>query len=446
MKKKVAVLGAGISGLARAFALQDQYGDQIDLIVLEASQRPGGWIRSVVKEGFFFEEGPRSCRTRGAGIETLKLIEKLGLADQVMLPSEAARDRYLYANKQLHKLPRSLLEFFKSPLMKGMLPAFWRERKVPYDSGKDFSIQEFVTNRLGSGIAERLFDPMVSGIYAGDISKLSMRSAFPTIEGMVREHGSLFRAVISKLFKKTTCDASSFVKSLQKVPFFTLKGGMEVLVKSLVDKLNPLIKYGMAVKAIDKAGEQIVIATECGQSLFYDEVHLALPSHVVSSLIGVSQLECASVVSVSMGWNAHVLPFSGFGYLIPSSERESLLGVVWDSSAFPEQNNLKTETRMTAMLGGVRHPEYVEASDELILRLVLAGIDKHMGIKQPPKVVHISRGRQAIPQYNCGHEAHVQQVEHKLKDKFQDQVKLLGSAWYGVSVNDCISHALKLSH
>src|SRR5205085_1978222 len=143
-------------------------GSKMQLTIIEKSERPGGWIETIQKEDFLFEQGPRSCRTKGAGQETLALIEALGLEDQVILPHANAKNRYVYTGQCLQRLPRTLWEIPFNSLTKGWLKALWQDWRMPKRQTEEESINAFFSRRIGKNWTETLIDPFVSGIYAGD--------------------------------------------------------------------------------------------------------------------------------------------------------------------------------------------------------------------------------------------------------------------------------------
>src|SRR5262245_35319161 len=116
------IIGAGISGLSLGWFLKQQK-ENIRLTLLEASDRPGGLIQTIKRDRFLFEQGPRSLSTWGAGLATLKLIEDLGMQDQVLFADPAAKIRYLFTEKQLQRLPTSFISLLSSPFFFKLLGA-----------------------------------------------------------------------------------------------------------------------------------------------------------------------------------------------------------------------------------------------------------------------------------------------------------------------------------
>ncbi|MBA3817229.1 MAG: protoporphyrinogen oxidase, partial [Parachlamydiaceae bacterium] len=354
-KQHFVILGAGISGLALAWYLKKRYQDQIRLTVIEKGSRAGGWICTTQQQGFLFEEGPRSCRTKGAGIATLELIEELGLQGEVIAASPDATKRYLYADKQLQCLPQSFLSLLFSPVMRGTLLSLFNEwRKTP-EKYVDESIYDFFARRLSPKIAEQFIDPLVAGIYAGDIRQLSVRSCFSQLYQWEQTYGSLTKGM---LFDRTSSKSthSPFVQAMKSSPIFSFKKGMETLVARLSSKLHEHLQFNSSATTLKVLSGEIEVFLADGKNLRADRVFIALPAEATISLLkhsfpsmqtSLPEVSTASVAVVNLGWSQSVLKYSGFGYLIPSREQEKILGVVWDSSVFPQQNSSNSQTRLT---------------------------------------------------------------------------------------------------
>jgi oxygen-dependent protoporphyrinogen oxidase len=450
MNHRVVVIGAGISGLSLGWFLKKKFNDGLSLTILEADHRAGGWIRSHKQEGFVFEEGPRSCRSKGNGAATLRLIEELDLCEEVISASPEAKIRYIYLDGKLQAVPNSFLSFLFSPLMKGVLPALLKEWRLPPTSLADESIAAFIGRRLNSEIAAKLMDPLVSGIYAGDINTLSMKSCFPEISRMERDYGSLVKGMFLK--KRVQLEESPFVQAMQRTPVFTFHQGMETLVSALYDHLQKDIRLSSLVQSLQVNNDGVEVKLQNGDVLHADQVFLTTSAQATSKFITavdeiaarkMTEQKYATVAVVNMGWNKQVLSHPGFGYLVPSSQKQDVLGVVFDSSAFSQQNEHEQQTRLTVMLGGVNSPNIEKLSEDAIKENAFAAVEKHLNIETKPEIVHLSVAKQAIPQYNVGHHEWLKGIEDRMKVASNSRITLLGSSWYGVAVNDCIAEAEK---
>lgn len=435
MKKKVIILGAGITGLATGYLLKDQ----ADVTIVEKSDSPGGWIRTLEHDGFLFELGPRSCRPKGNGRYTLKLIEDLGLNNEIITGNKAATKRYLYLNSKLQKIPSSLLSFITSSLTRPMVPSLLREPWVPPSTEDDETIHDFTSRRFGKYAANTFFNPLTLGIFAGDTKKLSIKSCFPNIHEWEQAHRSVIRGALKSKPKHPV--TSPFIESLQKEPLFTFKGGMQTLTDKLAEQLAGHIRYHTTVAEIDAQDTHVTVKTGT-HSETYDHLYLCIPARQLKALIPtVPEVETASVVTASVGYKHKTLNEEGFGHLIPTSEQEKVLGIVWDSSAFPEQNRHSQETRLTVMMGGAHHPEVIESDEKDLEALAIDALRRQLGITARPDALLIRYARDAIPQYHVGHEERVAEVESELPRS----MTLMGNSFRGVAINDCIASAYRIT-
>lgn len=438
------IIGAGISGLALGWFLKRRFSDALSLTILESADRCGGWIRTRQQDGFLFEEGPRSCRVTAEGVTTIRLAEELGIADKVIMGSIEAKKRYLYVDGKLHPVPNHLLAFMRSPLMKGVLSSLWKEWREEPSSLTDESIADFVGRRFGGKIADNFVDPLVSGIYAGDMHKLSVRSCFPKWYEQEQQHGSLLKGALKSAFA-----SKPETKISKQGSIFSFKQGMETLTAALYDRLKGYVRLGCPACEIRIRQECIEVKLSTGDILEGEHVYIATPAQAAARLVEqeapliaqeMAQTPYATIAAVNMGWKNDVLPYQGFGYLVPFNQHQEILGTVFDSSVFPEQNK-GPQTRLTIMIGGIRHPKAMHGTTHELQAIAGKAVFRHLGISAEPDVSHVSFARHAIPQYEVGHHARLQRIEKELQQIFSFRLKLLGSAWRGVAVNDCISEA-----
>ncbi len=415
------ILGAGVSGLALAWKLKDNS----RVTIVEKCHRPGGWLRTIHQDGFLFEQGPRSCRPKGAGINTLELIEALGLQDQVI--TGKTLKRYLYVDGQMRTIPSGPFSVLFSPLTRGILPAIWNDLRTPGNVSQDESIYEFFSRRFSSQVAEKLIDPMTLGIYAGDIRKLSLKSCFPFLHQLERDHGSIIKGLFTR--KKEKKVGSPFIREIQKASLFSFKGGMETLSNELAKRLESDLMLGTGAASLAFHNDFVEVGLSNGTKIHADHVHSTLPARELAQILPdpkLKQIPYVSVAVVNLGYRKQILEKHGFGYLIPSNQREPILGVVFDSCIFPQQNKSADETRITVMM-------HLRGTNEELKNTALAAVSKHLNIDDYPDAISVFQAKDAIPQYHVGHTELVNSIlppSHRLS--------ILGSSFNGVSVNDCI--------
>lgn len=444
----IAILGAGISGLATAWFLKQFAGPSLRLAVIEKSGRAGGWIQTLHSDGFLFEQGPRSFRTAGAGEETLALVESLGLQDQIIAPHPDAKNRYVYQGRHLQRLPKSLWEIPFHPLTRNFLKVLWRDWRMPKRQEEDESIFSFFSRRWGEAWTENLVDPFVSGIYAGDCKRLSLKSCFPLFD-QLEQRGPL---ILGALFHRSVkSEQSAFVQNMRAFPMLSFQKGMETLPLTLARELNNDLYLEKTIKTLHVEKNPIQIEFDQGNCLIAKHVISTLPTFSLASLLPLhaslrktlENLHYASLAVINVGFSQNVLPFKGFGYLVPSKWGLPLLGCVWDSSAFPQQNE-RNQTRLTLMMGGSRYPEVEHWSENELVEYTQMVLREHLNISFSPKTLQIKRVQKAIPQFEVGYSLWKQEGEAILRSQFPSLI-LSGSGWTGVSINDCIAHARRLS-
>ncbi len=449
MKKSIVILGGGISALSQAWFTKQTLGDGAHITLIEKSHRLGGWIRTIKQEGFLFEQGPHSCRTKGPGVETLRLIQALKMEDQIILGSEAAHQRYLYWGQKLRPLPQGIASLVGSPWMWRFIPPILTEWMKPKrNSETDETVYDFISRRFNSQMAEVLVDPLITGIYAGDIRQLSLRSCFPSMHQWEQESGSILKGTFRKKPKIKEIE-DPFIKRMQKSSLFTLRDGMQSLVHALDQKLDIEKCLSTNIKALRVIPQGMEVVLE-DRVIHADQVISTIPATALSSLLSpldpslghlLDQWKSTSVAVINLGYRNARLPFApGFGYLIPSSEGEKILGVLWDSHAFPEQNQHPDELRLTVMIGGVHMTDFDCYTEEQMIERALEAVGRHLHLKQKPDAMAFSCASQAIPQYTLGHAARVKQLEQSIA-KLSPYLTIAGSSFYGVALNDCISKA-----
>lgn len=449
--KHFVILGAGISGLSLGWFLKRRFGDKIHLTILDQADRAGGWVRTDFVEGCLFEAGPRSLRPKGAGLETLRLIEKLNLQNQVIAANPDAKYRYLWTGGKLRSLPTGPFSMMRSPLTRSAPWTLFKEYFKEKSSLDDESIAQFVSRRFSPHFAHKLVDPLTTGIYAGDINKLSIRSCFPKLHEWEQEYGSVAKGMLRRKRDKQRV-SSPFMEKFSRVPIFSFKDGMETLTDALADALVPHLRLNTSVKALHFKRDDVEIELEDGHTLRADHVFSALPASRLAQLFKnqhqelstlLRSITSSSVAVVNVGYFRKVLKKRGFGYLVPSSEGEKVLGCVFDSDVFPEQNQIPEETRLTVMIGGTHQPSLIDLPNEDLKELALSSLQNHLGIDAEPDAISIRIARSAIPQYFVGHMEKIEKIGTILARIFP-RMTLTGNSFLGVSVNDCIANSKRI--
>lgn len=436
MGMKVAIIGAGISGLTTAFYLS-RLAPHCDITIYETLPQSGGKLATIAKEGFLIEMGANGFLSNKE--EMWQLIHDLDADDTVISSSDAARKRFIFTTK-LYQLPETPQAFFKTKLLSfrakiRVLCEFF----IPAKHYDDEQLQEFGYRRLGREFTDVFLDAMTAGVFASSPSKLSINAAFPTVAALEHTHGGLFKGMFKS--KKKNAGPGGVLTSF--------KGGVGQLIKRLDFALEKAHRYyGVTVENISYDNGQWHVHADNNTSLTYDTIVLATPSFISSSLLQhvdndlaltLKRIEYSPAALVALGYNEELThSLDGFGLLTTASSHKPILGALWDSSVFegraPEGKKL-----IRVIIGGQRNPELVVKDEEELISIARDGLRQTMALTTPPYLTLAQRWYKAIPNYNVGHLDLVKTIFsslHKHKGLY-----LCSNAYKGVSMNDCVKNA-----
>ncbi|KAG0042389.1 oxygen-dependent protoporphyrinogen oxidase [Gryganskiella cystojenkinii] len=493
----IAVIGGGISGLSAAWYLAKTAPSNVAITLLESSKRTSGWLHSDRVEDpahpggtILLERGPRSLRPQGiSGLNTLEMVRDLGLEsslESVSKNSPAAKNRFIYSRNKLHKLPSSVMGAITHPLLAPKLPRAGMDLIVAESGQEDESIQDFVTRRFGKGFSDDLISAMVHGIYAGDVSKLSVRSTFGMLYHLEKEFKSVTLGLLmggggpietpwdSKLkegIMKRMPDLGEFVS---KTSIYSFTDGLEALSKALEKDLRDSgrveIRKDCRVEKLDfdlpKKSVKISICEK--EPIRADHIIAALPPRKLHGLLTKDHPELVynpsvtvAVVNLVYTTNNAMLSSPGFGYLVPRSEdsavkHNGLLGVVYDSCSVPTQDQgpSRDQTlKLTAMIGGHMFDEVTskESShskadlEAFFAKTARNTVRKHLQIEAEPELIKVHIHRECIPQYMVGHLERMQTLDGQLRSDYEGLLAVTGAGYLGISVNDCIKNAREVA-
>ena len=442
------VIGGGVSGLSTAYFLRRELSSQggdprPGLKVFEGTERLGGTLGSEEVDGFLFERGPNGLLDNAPG--TLELITALGLDEKKIEARPRSLNRYLMRKDRLCPLPRSPRAFLSSSLLslRGRLGLLLEPFRSRGRSEADESIAEFGRRRLGQEAVDVLLDPMVTGIYAGDVEALSMRSCFPRMSTLEQEHGSLVLGMLRSRKKKSSAGGggSPFSATLQ-----SFEGGLETFSQALCAEIGDRAETGRCAESVSSCDGGWRVSFSDGGEETARALVLALPAHRAAGLFAgshpdlgkeLASISYSSVAVACLGYRQEDVEreLDGYGFLVPASEGLQTLGMIWTSSIYP-QHAPGGHVSIRAMLGGCRSPEVLGRTDEELIELLERETGKVMGFRGAPAAHKIYRYEQAIPQYEVGHQARLEAIEALLSRL--PGLFLAGNSYRGVSVNDCL--------
>jgi oxygen-dependent protoporphyrinogen oxidase len=451
----VLVVGGGISGLSAAYSLQAtsrRSGNSLRITLVEAEPRLGGKILTERNEGNVIEAGPDSFLSSKPA--ALKLCEELGLDDAIVGATESGGGTYILRSGRLEPLPEGITMLVPTkirPLLASRLLTPWGKLRMGLDffipprrDDADESVGQFVRRRLGNEAFERMAQPLLSGIYAGDAEQLSLLATFPRLRDVELKHGSLTKGMLDQRRQAKASPPSTPRRSA----FLSLKDGLGAMIDALGEALTDVdVRLGTAVSAIERSGEAgYDVALSRGERLQADAMVLAIPAFAAADLLTrfdsglaglLSQIPYVSTATVTLAYRRADVTQTGAGrgFVIPKVEDRELTAVTWVTNKFagraPDDVAL-----VRGFVGRAGREEAVELSDAEIIQLVCRELAESLGLDAEPIDALVFRWRRALPQYVLGHVDRVKEIEERVS-RLPGMV-LAGAAYRGVGIPDCI--------
>lgn len=435
------IIGAGISGLSVGAFLK-QKNPNIDMLILEKSDRPGGVIKTHMENGFLMEWGAHGFLDNAPASRQLldfadvqHLVQKAPLANFV---------RYICLNSKLALIPqtppkiifanliswtqkfRVIMEIFKKPLL------------------NDPTVKEWSNHRFGSAL-EPFVDAVFTGTYAGDIEKLSIDAVMPGIRQLEKNSGSVIMGLLHK--RKLMKQSKENKPQKLELPAMTsFVEGMETFPKLIANKLTSHIRYQTKVKNVNFQNGFWQISTD---EKVYKSKHLiiATPINIAIELLNdittpIEKLPEAHLATVGLGFESNAkIPF-GFGYLAPKKENRFALGTLFSTHMFPGRAP-KNKQFVEVLVGGSRNPEYLQHSDEQMIDQVYKDISQLMVLPDRPVFSKVLRTKVGIPQLVQGYYRYLDWRQN-LKKQYKN-LHIIGFGWDGIGINDMIKEAMRTS-
>ena len=438
------MIGGGLTGLACAQRLM---GLGIEPLLLEASGRIGGKIRTVTDAGYEFEAGPNTLLASNPAL--LEMIDEIGLADQIIETAPSAKRRYVLHRGRLVPAPMNPLAAVTSPLLGpagilGAIEDLWRRR--PVDVPADETVASFIRRRFGQRVLENLVAPFLAGVYGGDAGQLEARSTLKRLVEAEEHSGSVIRGLLA--LRKRNKDAGDKPKKKRKSAHrsITFQGGLEALPRRVAQRLGPRVRVDMTVISMteDSSGCQLVLAG--GQVIHVGRVVIATETTAASQLVenlpdtteiatDLRAIRSAGIAVVGFAFPrasvAHRL--DGFGYLAGAGSTSPVLGCFFRSSIFPHTAPAGVAL-LVSFVGGARHDISALTNDQL-LEMARQELDRRLGLTGSPQRVFFERWPEAIPQFTPGHAARVQRIADWSQ---RGRVSIVSSGVHGVALPLCV--------
>jgi oxygen-dependent protoporphyrinogen oxidase len=447
---EVLIIGAGLSGLATATFLKHKQPD-MSLLVIEQGDHPGGTVKSHIEEGYLAEGGPHGFLDNC--LESRVLVHEAGLTDEVEKAPLSEFVRYICLDGKFNLIPQSPGKMLKAPLIPltaklRVMGDLWK-KTLPDEP----SVAQWVEHRFGKALLP-FADAVFTGTYAGDIERLKIEGVMPGLRTLEQEYGSVLKGAFH-----TMRSARKEGKGKQKrkgLPAMTsFKAGMASLPLAMAAKLipNQEIMYRTAARSIERTEEGWLVRT--GQlELHARHLVVALPiNHCLELLASGDLPSClptppipsipeARIATVALGFTDKTDIPCGFGYLAPESEQRFALGALFSSHMFPGRVP-PGHVLLEALVGGRRHPERLELSDEELIDNVYNDLKQLIDLPDPPVYSRVLWPKNGIPQLEEGYPA-LLDWRKKLHES-EDKLHLCGFGWQGIGINDMHKEAWKMA-
>jgi len=479
MAVDVAIIGGGIAGLATAYELSRRHRS---FVVLEQAPRAGGVIVSEEVGGFTLDGGPDSLLIQKPAAITL--CEEIGLGGR-LVTTKPPRIAYIQRRGRLYPLPAASVLGIPTrvrPFVETRLftwPGKMRmgaELFVPRrERDDDESIGAFMRRRFGDEATTFLAEPLLAGIHAGDVDRLSMKALFPRLVEAEKKHGSLLRA-----FRASGSEVRSQnleVRSTDRPPrtrnpepgtqnreprtpnaerrtpnpdgaFKSLPGGLSELVRALVAELGDgTVRTGVGALGISGDGPFSVRLAN-GDVVDARAVVVATPAYVTSRLMRdrnpalaalCADIPYASAATVALAFRRDAIahPLNGSGFVVPRVENTGLLAGSWLSSKWPHRAPDDDHALLRTFVGGARDPKALEQSDAELVALSLRALQPLIGLRGDPLFTRVYRFDRGNAQHEVGHLQRLAVIDSALAR--HPGLFVTGSGFRGVGIPDCIA-------
>lgn len=452
MGQKVVIIGGGIAGLTAAYYLQKHIREQqlpLETLLIEASGRLGGKIQTVRRDGFVIERGPDSFLERKTSAS--RLAKEVGLGDELV--NNATGKSYVLVNDKLHGIPSGsmmgiptqvtpfVISGLFSPL--GKLRASFDFILPRSKAASDQSLGQFFRRRLGNEVVENLIEPLLSGIYAGDIDQMSLMATFPQFYQVEQKHGSIVRGMRT-LAPKTPPGAGK-----KKGIFLTLEAGLESLVEAVEERLEAgTVMKSTRVEKISKTEQGYHLMLSNGKDIEADTVIIATPHKMLPAMFPKYQefqffrnIPSTSVANVALSFSEDAIQkdIDGTGFVVSRNSDFTITACTWTHKKWPHTTP-KGKVLLRCYVGRPGDEEVVAQSDEEIIKAVLTDLKKTMDIDAEPEFTLVSRWKESMPQYTVGHKERMANL-YEFMERELPGVYLAGSSYAGAGIPDCIDQA-----
>ena len=436
-----------------------QTGLPVNCTVLEAAPIWGGKIATHRVGELIMEAGPDSFLSQKPW--ALELCEQLGLGDQLINTNPIEKKAFVFSRGRLHELPEGLITFVPrqlGPFLRSGLLSWRGLARMGFDlviprrrTAEDESLASFFRRRFGREAFERVMEPLMAGIYAGDAEQMSLRATFPRFHELEQRHGSVIRGMMAARQARAPAGTGS---EAGRTMFVSLRKGLGDLTAALVDRLEKdgvVLRSGARVAAVRVRSHQLGrwmydVITDDGTAMAADGLIVAIPAYGAAELVRplspaaagwLEQIPYASTATVSLVYESRDLAarLEGSGFVVPRVEGRELLAATWTSLKWPHRAS-PNDVSVRCYVGGVGRDAVLRQDDDSLIRCIREELRAIAGIAATPRYVEVNRWGRAMPQYILGHQELLDRIEAAMS-RFSG-LALTGAAYRGVGIPDCI--------
>ncbi|TDY51039.1 oxygen-dependent protoporphyrinogen oxidase [Alicyclobacillus sacchari] len=456
---KVAVIGGGITGLTAARRLLQRSrtdGMACDIVLYEKENRLGGKIRTYREQGLVVEGGPDSMLARKpAGVQ---LLRDLGMEADIVYMNPGASQTFIVRNGRLHPMPQGTFvgipadvpTFLASSLLssQGKLRALADVWLPASHMEEDVSLGAFLRSRLGDEWVDYLGEPLLAGIYAGQIDHLSLFATWRQLYDLAVQSRSLIIGAIANRKRQQTHHSGPSGRSA----FVTVRTGLESVIERLRDDIaqGVSIRTGTEISAMRRTadGYELQAVDENGamQTDRFDGVVITTPVAAAKNLLhqlGVAGdgfvVPYASTATVILAYRKRDVSVDlshASGFLVPRSEGMAMTASTWMSSKWPHTAPADMVV-LRCYVGRAGQQEHLRLDDEAMVKQVSHEVGHIVGIQAEPTWHKVTRWSHAMPNYLVGHGERLQALRAAIQSQ-APSLAVAGAGYEGLGLPDCI--------
>ncbi len=463
---KIVIIGGGIAGLAAAVHLQagaKVYGKELDILVLEKSNRIGGKILTEKIGDFLVEAGPDSFLPEK--VQTVQLAKQIGLEAELLPSNDQFKGTFIYSRGRLHALPEGVMLMVPTmfrPMVTSTLiswPGKLRmgmEMFIPRRRQQgDESLASFVTRRLGRECLEKIAEPLVAGIHTSNPDNMSVMATFPRFLQMEQKSGSLIRGMLAAMKNRPHATLSGPAKGTSGAPkmtyFMSFRKGMQELSDACATYLGPkVVRLGTSVNTIEPRGKGYAVTLAGGEVIEADQVMIGTPAYDTAEMIKgfapdaaiqLEKIDWSSSANVSIAFRRSdvKVPLKGFGFIIPKLEGRKINAATYSSIKWSYRAPEDVVMLRAFVGGGNREDLVYDLDDAAMIKSVLAELDVILGLKAEPQLSKVYRWYKGMPKYTVGHLDRMDLLDRTIASS--PGIHLIGCSYRGIGIGGCVAEA-----